>query len=73
MNNYPISQYFDHSEVHFECRVAARLTRVSEAFIFKCEKENLVKTRTMLHGKKGLCLADVSRLKMIRHLCEDMG
>jgi len=49
------------------------MARVSEVFIFKCEKVNLVKTRTMLHGKKGLCLADVSRLKMIRHLYEDMG
>jgi hypothetical protein len=27
----------------------------------------------MLHGKKGLCFADVCKLKRIRHLHEDMG
>ncbi len=27
----------------------------------------------MLHGEKGLCFADVCKLKMIRHLYEDMG
>ncbi|MFH2059466.1 MAG: hypothetical protein ABIJ59_11270 [Pseudomonadota bacterium] len=73
MNKYPIALYFDHPEVHFECRVVARLAMVSEAFILKCEKENLVKTCIMLHGEKGLCYADVCKLKMIRHLHEDMG
>ena len=73
MNKYPIALYFDHPEVHFECRVVARLARVSQTFIFKCEKENLVTTRIMLHGEKGLCFADVCKLKMIRHLYEDMG
>ena len=73
MNKYPIALYFDHPEVHFEYRVVARLARVSETFIFKCEKENLVTTHIMLHGEKGLCFADVCKLKMIRHLYEDMG
>ena len=73
MNKYPIALYFDHSEIHFECRVVARIAKVSEAFILKCEKENLVTTFKMLHGGKGLRFADVSRLKMIRHLYEDMG
>ncbi|MBU1344616.1 MAG: hypothetical protein KKE44_05300 [Proteobacteria bacterium] len=73
MKKYPIALYCDHQEIHFECRVVARLARVSEAFIFKCEKENLVTTRMMLHGEKGLCFADVYKLKMIRHLHEDMG
>lgn len=27
----------------------------------------------MLHGKKGLCFADVCKLKTIRHLHENMG
>ena len=27
----------------------------------------------MLHGKKGLCFADVFKLKLVRHLHEDMG
>lgn len=73
MNQYPIGLYCDHPEAHFECRVVARIARVSEAFILKCEKENLVTTFKMLHGGKGLCFADVCKLKMIRHLYEDMG
>jgi hypothetical protein len=31
----------------------------------------LVTSRVMLHGKKGLCFADVCKLKRIRHLHED--
>jgi hypothetical protein len=44
-----------------ECRVVKRMARVFEAFVFTCEKVNRVKTRTMLHGKKGLCPADVRK------------
>jgi hypothetical protein len=73
MNKYPIAIYCDHPEVHFEHRTAARLARVSEAFIHQCELEELTTSRIMLHGKKGLCFADVCKLKRIRHLHEDMG
>ncbi|MBW1836591.1 MAG: hypothetical protein JRI99_06470 [Deltaproteobacteria bacterium] len=73
MNKYPIAIYSDHSEVHFEHRTIARLARVSEDFIHQCEREELVTSRIMLHGKKGLSFADVCKLKRIRHLHEDMG
>ena len=73
MNKYPLVIYFDHPEVHFEHRTAARLARVAEEFIHKCEREELVTSRIMLHGKKGLCIADVCKLKRIRNLHEDMG
>ena len=73
MNKYPIAIYCDHPEVHFEYRTTARLARVSEDFIHQCEREELVTSRIMLHGKKGLCFADVCKLKRIRHLHEDMG
>ena len=73
MNKYPIALYFDHPEVHFEYGVVVRMARVSEAFILKCEKENLITIRTLQHGGKGLCFTDVCKLKMIRHLYEDMG
>jgi hypothetical protein len=73
MNKYPIAIYSDHPEIHFEHRTAARLARVSEEFILHCERENLVASRIMLHGKKGLCFADVCKLKRIRHLHQDMG
>ena len=73
MNKYPIAIYCDHLHFHFEHRTAARLARVSEEFIHQCEREELVTSRIMLHGKKGLCFADVCKLKRIRHLHEDMG
>ena len=73
MNKYPIAIYSDHPEVHFEHRTVARLSRVSEEFIHQCERHELVSCRIMLHGRKGLCLADACKLKRIRHLHEDMG
>jgi hypothetical protein len=73
MNHYPLAIYCDHPEVHFEIRTAARLARVSEAFIRRCEREELVTTRIMLHGREGICAADVRKLKLVRHLHEDMG
>jgi hypothetical protein len=73
MKHYPLAIYTDHPQVHFEHRTAARLARVAEAFIQKCELAALVKSRLMLHGRKGLCFVDVYKLKRIRHLHEDMG
>ena len=73
MKYYPLAIFRDHDEVHFERRVAARLAKVSEKFVFKCEREELIRCRRMLHGRKGLCCSDVSKLKIIRHLHEDMG
>ena len=73
MDRYPLSICCDHAEVHFEIRTAARLARVSEDFIYRCDREGLVKARAMLHGKQGLCIADVSKLKLVRHLHDDMG
>ena len=73
MNQYPLTVCCDHPEVHFEYRTAARLARVSEEFIYRCEREEWVTSRIMLHGKKGLCFADVYKLKLVRHLHEDMG
>lgn len=73
MNQYPLAIYCDQSEAHFEHRTAARLAKVSVEFICRYEHEELVTSRIMLHGKKGLCFADVCKLKLGRHLHEDMG
>ena len=73
MVKYPLSLYCDCPEPHFELGTAASLARVSEEFIFRCEREGLFTARIMLHGKKGLCFADVRKLKLVRHLHNDMG
>jgi hypothetical protein len=73
MDRYPLAICCDHAEVRFEIRTAARLARVSEDFIYQCDREGLVKARVMLHGKQGLCFADVCKLKLVRHLHDDMG
>lgn len=73
MKHFPLAIFSGHSEVHFELSTAARLARVSEKFIQRCECEELITCRIMLHGKKGLCVKDVGKLKIIRHLHEDMG
>lgn len=73
MPKYPIAISCNPLETHFEYRIAAHLARVSEDFILQCEREELVTSRVMLHGVKGLCSADVNKLKLIRYLHEDMG
>ena len=73
MTKKQIAIHTDHSEVHFTRNTAARLARVSVEFIRRCEHEDLVKPRVMIHGRKGLCCEDVARLKYIRHLHEDLG
>lgn len=73
MKKYPLALFCNDPEALYEYRIVARMTRVSEEFIRQCEHEELVTAHTMLHGVKGLSAADVSKLKLIRYLHEDMG
>lgn len=73
MKKYPIAVICNDPEAHYEYRIVARMTRVSEEFIHQCEHEELVSSHTMLHGAKGLRASDVKKLKLIRYLHEDMG
>jgi hypothetical protein len=73
MKQYPLAIHCDHAEPQFELGTAAKLARVSEDFIYWCAREGLVEAVAMLHGKKGLCFADVCKLKLVRHLHDDMG
>jgi len=73
MKKYPIALFCNDPEAQYEYRIVARMTRVSEEFIRQCEHEELVTAHTLLHGAKGLSAADVSKLKLIRYLHEDMG
>ena len=73
MKKYPIALACNDPEAHYEYRIVARMTRVSEEFILQCEHEELVTSHTMLHGAKGLRATDVRKLKLIRHLHEEMG
>jgi hypothetical protein len=73
MKQYPLAIYCNHVEPQFELGTAAKLARVSEDFIYRCDSEGLVTSRVMLHGKQGLCFSDVCKLKLVRHLHDDMG
>lgn len=73
MKKYPIAHACNDPEAHYDYRIVARMTRVSEEFILQCEQEELVTSQTMLHGAKGLRAADVRKLKLIRYLHKDMG
>ncbi len=73
MNKYQVVIYSDAPEVHFDYKTAAALANVSRQFLRLCECEELISYRKMIHGKKGLCFAEVQKLKLIRHLHEDMG
>lgn len=73
MNKYQVVIYSEAPEVHFDYSTAAALANVSRKFIRLCECEELVSCRKMIHGRKGLCFTEVQKLKLIRHLHEDMG
>ncbi|MEJ2137779.1 MAG: chaperone modulator CbpM [Desulfofustis sp.] len=73
MKKYPIALFCNDPGALYEYRIVARMTRVSEEFIRQCEHEELVTAHPMLHGAKGLSAADVSKLKLIRYLHDDMG
>lgn len=73
MKKQSIALVCNDPEAHYEYRIVARMTRVSEEFILQCEHEELVTSNTMLHGAKGLRASDVRKLKLIRYLHEEMG
>ncbi len=73
MNKYQIVTYSVPPEVHFDYKMAAFLAGVSTQFVHQCEQEELITCCIMIHGIKGLCFADVKKLKLIRHLHDDMG
>lgn len=73
MNHYPLTVHPDQPETHFDYCTAARLAKVSETLIRFCEREDLIRSRVMPHGRKGLCVEDVTKLKLIRHYHEDLG
>lgn len=73
MKNYQLVTYSNPQDVHFAYKTAAFLASVSTQFLHQCEDEDLITCRIMVHGQKGLCFADVQKLKLIRHLHEDMG
>ncbi|RPH38716.1 MAG: hypothetical protein EHM86_09165 [Desulfobulbaceae bacterium] len=73
MKKYQIVTYSNPQDMHFVYKTAAFLASVSTQFLHQCEDEDLITCRIMVHGQKGLCFADVQKLKLIRHLHEDMG
>ena len=73
MTEYDITAYHEVEGDHFSIRAAARIARVTESFIVSCEHEELVTTRRMPSGEIGLCCSDIRRLKLVRHLHEDLG
>lgn len=73
MTTYAVVKYSRSPGFYFEYTAAASLASVSTQFIRRCEDEDLIRCRMMIHGQKGLCFEDVQKLKLIRHLHEDMG
>ncbi len=73
MSKFHIVKYSSPPEAHFEYRTAAFLASVSVQFILQCEREELIRCFKLPHGRKGLCVREIKKLKLIRHLHEDMG
>lgn len=73
MTRYAIIKYACSPEFCYDHKVASLLAGVSTHFIRRCEKEELISCRTMIYGQKGMRFKDVQKLKLIRHLHEDLG
>ena len=73
MMEYEITVHSEQTEFHYSIQTAARMARVTESFIYRCEGEELVTIRHMQSGEEGLCRSDIKRLKLVRHLYEDLG
>jgi hypothetical protein len=73
MTEYEITIHREPAELHFSIQTAARMARVTEAFIYQCGDEELVTISHTASGEIGLCSSDVRRLKLVRHLYEDLG
>lgn len=56
-----------------EIEIVKKVVHVSEVFIQHCETEELIASQPMEKGKKGYRNTDVYKLKLIRHLHDDMG
>ena len=73
MDTYPIAVYLNPPGFYFEYKTAAILASVTVHFINQCEDADLITCQIMMHGRRGLSFADVHKLKLIRHLHQDMG
>ena len=73
MEHYPVTIYFNPPGFQFNYETAAQLASVSVHFIHQCEHADLITCQMMMHGRRGLCFADVQKLKLIRHFHQDMG
>jgi hypothetical protein len=54
MKQYPLAIYCNHDEPQFELGTAAELARVSEDFIYRCDREGLVTSRVIFMRIWGL-------------------
>jgi len=73
MSEYDITVHHEQAELQFSIRTAARIARVTESFILLCEDEEIVAIRSLPNGEAGICRSDIKKLKLVRHLHEDLG
>ena len=73
MTGYDIAICSECHDILYPMHVAAQFARVSEAFIEACEREELIRSRIMIHGKKGYGHQEIHLLIRIRCLHEDLG
>ena len=73
MTGYEIAIRSELRDILYPANVTARFARVSEAFIEACEREELLQSRPMIHGKKGYGYREIHLLIRVRTLHEDVG
>ena len=70
---YQLVRYSRENELIYSRSVAAQLAQMTMALLSLCERQGLVRTRTMAGGVEGYSVADIHRLVRIRRLRDDLG
>jgi DNA-binding transcriptional MerR regulator len=70
---YQLVRYSQDDELIYSRSVAARLAQMTLDLLSLCERQGLIRTRTMVGGEEGYCVADIQRLVRIRRLRDDLG
>jgi MerR family transcriptional regulator/heat shock protein HspR len=69
---YQLVRYSQDNELIYSRSVAARLAQMTLELLSLCERQGLIRTRTMVGGEEGYSAADIHRLARIRRLRDDL-
>ena len=70
---YQLVRFSRENELIYSRPVAARLAQITLELLSLCERQGLIRTRTIVGGGEGYSTADIQQLVRIRRLRDDLG